>query len=81
MSALVWGVKLVPVNFTRQQKGGTLLDIMEILAPIGMCLAAIVVAAAVYFVVTFIKGKIVESRERRAAAQKQQAQKRQRPRY
>ena len=42
---------------------------MDIIAPVGMCLGAIVVAAAAYFIVTFIKGKLTERRERRACEQ------------
>lgn len=49
-----------------QHKGGILLNIFEILAPLGICLGTIVVAAVLYFVVSAIKTKRAERREREA---------------
>lgn len=48
------------------RKGGSLMDLMTLLGPILLCVAAIVAAAVLYFVATFIKGRIGGRKDRRS---------------
>lgn len=45
------------------------MDFTAMLGSIGLCVGAIVAAAVIYFVVTAIKGKRVERKEREALKQ------------
>lgn len=45
------------------------MEITTMLGSIGLCVGAIVAAAAIYFVVTAIKGKRAERKEREALKQ------------
>ena len=50
------------------------MDFTAMLGSIGLCVGAIVAAAVIYFVVTAIKGKRVERKEREALKQRRDQQ-------
>ena len=50
------------------------MEISTLLGSIGLCVGAIVAAAVIYFVVTAIKGKRAERKEREALARRKDQQ-------